>query len=208
MSRCPTLARLRASYATGPQNAGSFEETDDKVYSSIPIPTWTMSVKKKESVQSHRIVDGHCEESIPAVRELFLEYSAWLGVNLCFQDFEAELATLPGKYAPPAGAILLAHLDGALAGCVALRPLAPSICEMKRLWVRESFRDRGFGKLLVEAILDRARATGYARLRLDTLPQMKAALALYRELGFYEVPAYYNNPLPSAIYLEKELAAR
>ena len=162
---------------------------------------------KKESVGSHRIADGHHEASIPVVRELFREYSAWLGVDLCFQDFEAELATLPGKYAPPAGAILVVHVDGAPAGVVALRALAPSICEMKRLWVREPFRDRGLGKVLAKAILDRARAAGYARLRLDTLPQMKSALALYRTLGFYEVPAYYDNPLLGTIYLEKDLAA-
>jgi putative acetyltransferase len=160
-----------------------------------------------ETAQRHSIVDGHAEDSIPAVRELFREYSAWLGVNLCFQDFEAELATLPGKYAPPTGAILLAHVNGALAGCVALRCLAPPVCETKRLWIREPCRGTGLGRRLVSEILARAHAAGYARICLDTLPQMKAAHALYRELGFYEVPAYYKNPLPGAIYLEKDLAA-
>jgi putative acetyltransferase len=152
------------------------------------------------------IVDGHAEDSVVIVRELFLEYAAWLTVDLCFQDFEAELATLPGKYAPPTGAILLAQVHGAVAGCVAMRRLEPSVAEMKRLWVRQSFRSGGIGKLLVEAIIERARAAGYACLRLDTLPQMKTALVLYRALNFYEVPAYYNNPVPGAIFLEKVLA--
>src|ERR1700733_9856108 len=151
------------------------------------------------------IVDGHAEDCVGTVRELFLEYAAWLTVDLCFQDFEAELATLPGKYAPPTGAILLAQVHGAVAGCVALRRLAASVGEMKRLWVRQSFRNCGIGKLLIDAIIVRARAAGYARLRLDTLPQMKTALVLYRALGFYEVPAYYNNPVPGAIFLEKVL---
>jgi putative acetyltransferase len=159
-----------------------------------------------EVPQSHCIVDGHAENSIATVRELFLEYAAWLTVDLCFQDFEAELATLPGKYAPPAGAILLAQVDGVVAGCVAMRRLEASIGEMKRLWVRQSFRSCGIGKLLIEAITERARAAGYARLRLDTLPQMRAAQALYRALNFYEVPPYYSNPVPGAIFLEKVLA--
>jgi ribosomal protein S18 acetylase RimI-like enzyme len=162
-----------------------------------------MNVKKEREL--HRIVDGHQEESMPAVRELFREYASWLGVDLWFQDFAAEVATLPGKYAPPAGAILLLYVDGALAGCVAMRLLAPSIGEMKRLWVRQSFRDRGFGKILVEAILERARTAGYTLLRLDTLAYMKAALRLYRALGFHEVPAYYYNPLPGTVYMEKLL---
>jgi GNAT superfamily N-acetyltransferase len=159
----------------------------------------------KEVPQGHCIVDGHAENSIGIVRELFLEYAAWLTVDLCFQDFEAELATLPGKYAPPTGAILLAHVHGAVAGCVAMRRLEASVGEMKRLWVRQSFRSCGIGKLLIEAIVERARAAGYARLRLDTLPQMRTALVLYRALNFYEVPAYYNNPVPGAIFLEKVL---
>jgi putative acetyltransferase len=151
------------------------------------------------------IVDGHAEDSVATVRELFLEYAAWLTVDLCFQDFDAELATLPGKYAPPTGAILLAQVQGAVAGCVAMRCLEPAVGEMKRLWVRQSFRNCGIGKLLIEAIVGRARAAGYARLRLDTLPQMKTAVVLYRALNFYEVPAYYNNPVPGAIFLEKVL---
>jgi putative acetyltransferase len=155
--------------------------------------------------QGHDIVDGHAENCVGTVRELFLEYAAWLTVDLCFQDFEAELATLPGKYAPPTGTILLAQVHGAVAGCVAMRRLSASVGEIKRLWVRPSFRNCGIGKLLMDAIIERARDAGYARLRLDTLPQMKTALVLYRALDFYEVPAYYNNPVPGAIFLEKVL---
>lgn len=160
----------------------------------------------KEVPQGHCIVDGHAENYIATVRELFLEYAAWVTVDLCFQDFEAELATLPGKYAPPTGAILLAQVHGVVAGCVAMRRLEAAVGEMKRLWVRQSFRNCGIGQLLIEAIIERARAAGYARLRLDTLPQMKTAVVLYRALNFYEVPAYYNNPVPGAIFLEKVLA--
>jgi len=166
-----------------------------------------MSVNNKAPLE-HRVVDGHAEDSIGVVRELFLEYAGWLDVDLCFQDFEVELATLPGKYAPPAGAILLAQVHGAVAGCVAMRRLDLTVCEMKRLWVRKAFRHCGLGKLLIEAIVERAREAGYVRLRLDTLPQMKTAHGLYREMNFYEVPAYYNNPVPGAIFLEKELAPR
>lgn len=153
-----------------------------------------------------KIVDGHGAESISVVRELFLEYAAWLGKDLCFQGFEAELATLPGKYAPPAGAILLAWVDSSLAGCVAVRPLEPKVCEMKRLWVRDAFRGMQIGERLVRTLLARARDAGYERMRLDTLSQMHAAQALYRKLGFRETQPYYRNPLPGVVYLEKNLA--
>ncbi len=153
------------------------------------------------------IADGHAPESIPLVRELFREYAAWLDVDLGFQNFEAELRSLPGKYSPPDGAILLAYEAGAPAGCVAMRPLQPAICEMKRLWVRPGYREHGVGRLLAAAIIARARAAGYARMRLDTLASMRPALALYRGLGFYEVPAYYHNPHQDTVYLEKALDA-
>jgi ribosomal protein S18 acetylase RimI-like enzyme len=153
------------------------------------------------------IADGHAPESIPIVRALFLEYAAWLDVDLGFQDFETELRCLPGKYSPPDGAILLAIEGGAAAGCVAMRPLLPAICEMKRLWVRPAYRKHGVGRLLAAAIIARARAAGYARMRLDTLASMTPALALYRGLGFYEVPAYYHNPHADTVYLEKVLDA-
>ena len=151
------------------------------------------------------ITEGHAPELAPLVRELFREYGAWLGVDLSFQGFEAELAGLPGKYAPPHGAILLSYVDGLLAGCVALRHLSPAFCEMKRLWVREPFRGCGVGTLLTQSILTRARHAGYSCLLLDTLPQMHSAHALYQRLGFKEIPPYYPSPIPGTVYLEKVL---
>ena len=144
-----------------------------------------------------------------AAREIFREYADGLGVDLCFQDFEAELAGLPGDYAPPRGALLLAHVDGALAGCCALRPLDtadyPNAGEMKRLYVRRAFRGFGLGRQLAEAALDAARRAGYACVLLDTLDDMEAARALYEDLGFQEVPPYYHNPIPGAHYLKADL---
>jgi ribosomal protein S18 acetylase RimI-like enzyme len=172
------------------------------IHSKIPVHPGEMTLQTNDRV---RIGDGHEPDLIPAVRELCLEYAHWLGVDLCFQGFEQELATLPGKYAPPAGAILLAWVDDSLAGCVALRPIEPGICEMKRLWVREAFRGLRLGEILGQAIVTRARETGYLRMRLDTLAQMKAAQSLYRRLGFAEIGPYYRNPLPGVVYLEKDL---
>jgi putative acetyltransferase len=158
-----------------------------------------------EHLPRARIADGHLPQHLATVRELFREYAAWLQVDLCFQGFEAELAALPGRYAPPSGAILLAHVGSELAGCVASRALEADVCEMKRLWVREPFRRCGTGAQLVDALIERARAAGHERMRLDTLPRMQPALALYRERGFREIPAYYHNPMADTIYLEKRL---
>lgn len=143
------------------------------------------------------------------VREIFQEYSQSLGVDLCFQNFEDELATLPGDYAAPRGNLLLARIDDKLAGCCAMRPLDtvdyPNACEMKRLFVRPAYRCLGLGRLLAEAVMDSARMAGYDCILLDTLDDMEAARALYGELGFEEVPPYYHNPIAGAHYLKAYL---
>lgn len=144
-----------------------------------------------------------------AVRVLLREYIASLGVDLHFQDVETELAALPGQYAPPRGALLTATVDGALAGCCALRPLDTvdyaNACEMKRLFVRPAFRGLGLGRVLAEAILDAARQAGYACVLLDTLSDMETARALYQDLGFEEIPPYYHNPIAGSHYLKADL---
>jgi putative acetyltransferase len=149
-------------------------------------------------------------ELLDATREIFREYAAQLGVDLCFQNFDAELATLPGDYAAPRGALLLATVDGDVAGCGALRPLAdvdyPNACEMKRLFVRPAFRRFGIGRLLAQALLDRGLQAGYSNLLLDTLDDMEAARGLYASLGFEEIPPYYFNPIPGAHYLRATLS--
>ena len=144
-------------------------------------------------------------EDMRTARELFLEYAAWLKVDLCFQGFDEELATLPGKYAPPQGRLLIASVAGEPAGCIALRPLEPGIGEVKRLYVRPAFRGRGIAKKLSEELLAAARAIGYAHLRLDTLAFMHEAATLYRALGFVETAAYYHNPLQGVVYMELDL---
>ena len=150
-----------------------------------------------------------CPGDFSTARALFLEYQSDLGIDLCFQGFSDELDGLPGEYAEPAGALLLAFVDGAAAGCCALRPLVNSdhinACEMKRLFVRPAFRGFGLGRLLVDEILAVGRLAGYSNMLLDTLSDMEAARALYQEAGFVEVPPYYHNPLPGAHYLKVAL---
>jgi putative acetyltransferase len=139
---------------------------------------------------------------------LFRDYARSLGFSLCFQNFDEELATLPGKYAPPAGEILLAHAANDAVGVVALRPLEPGVCEMKRLYVSPLQRGTGLGGRLARAIIDAAVARNYRVMRLDTLDSMGEAIALYRRLGFVEIAPYYDNPLPGAHYFELKLDAR
>lgn len=148
-------------------------------------------------------------EALDAVRQLFQEYARQLGVDLCFQNFAQELRELPGEYAAPRGALLVARIGDAWAGCCALRPLDtadyPNAAEMKRLFVRPDYRGLGLGRLLAEAILDAARQRGYDCVLLDTLDDMEAARALYAELGFEEIPPYYFNPIAGAHYLKATL---
>lgn len=152
-------------------------------------------------------IDRAQPQELDEVRQVFREYAKWLGVDLSFQDFERELAELPGCYAPPRGRLLVARVEpGALlAGTVALRPLAGQSCEMKRLFVRDAYRRRGIGRMLVDAILTEARLIGYQQMRLDTLAHMHEAIALYTQSGFQTIPAYYHNPLPNVVYFERAL---
>ena len=141
-------------------------------------------------------------------RILFKEYVASLGVDLGFQDFDTELADLPGAYVPPAGGLWLAEVEGKVVGCVALRPLEPPlIAELKRLYVRSAGRGLGLGAALTRVVLEHARASGYRWVRLDTLPGMTEAQALYRRLGFREIPAYRHNPVPGTFFMELDLGA-
>jgi len=143
---------------------------------------------------------------VAQARELFQEYAQSLGVNLCFQNFEQELAGLPGHYASPDGRLLLAEYDGQLAGCVALHKWDNGICEMKRLYLRPSFRGKGLGRAIAEKIITDARSIGYQRMRLDTIePLMKDAVEMYRKLGFREIAPYRPNPIAGAMYMELQL---
>ncbi|MBX3626886.1 MAG: GNAT family N-acetyltransferase [Rhizobacter sp.] len=156
-----------------------------------------------------QLITPDTAELIADTRAIFREYAASLDVDLCFQGFETELAHLPGDYAPPSGQLLLALVDGDVAGCGALRPLHdadyPNACEMKRLYVRPAFRRFGLGRLLVMQLLDDARRAGYSNMLLDTLDDMESARELYATLGFEEVPPYYYNPIPGAHYLRARL---
>ena len=145
-------------------------------------------------------------EQIAQVRELFLEYARSLSFNLCFQSFDKEIAGLPGEYAPPDGRLLLVSSNGAAVGCVALHRLTSEVCEMKRLYVRPQFRGKGLGRALAQRIIEQACEIGYKRLRLDTVePVMRTAVAMYRDLGFYEIAPYRENPIEGALYMELKL---
>lgn len=152
------------------------------------------------------IVEATGAEPVDQARELFVEYQKWLGIPLCFQDFDEELAALPGKYAPPDGRLLLAFRDGELAGCVALRKLHDGVCEMKRLYVRDEFRGMGIGAALVERLISEARSIGYRTLRLDTYPpKMSKAVVLYESYGFRKIDPYYHNPYGETMFMELDL---
>ncbi len=151
------------------------------------------------------IVPVREQKQLDLVRELFQEYAASLGFELSFQNFEEELRTLPDKYAPPEGEILLAFVDGIPAGCIALHALPDGVGELKRLFVRDAFRGLGIGKKLILHMIDEAKLRNYPAVRLDTLPSMKEAICLYERLGFYEIPPYVYNPFEGARYLELKL---
>lgn len=150
------------------------------------------------------IIQAQSSDHMAATRELMLEYAHWLDFNLCFQGFDEELQTLPGKYAPPSGRLLLAYWNGELAGMGALRPLSDhQVCEMKRLYVRPAFRGHSLGRALAEQLVVDAVAIGYKMMRLDTIPgKMEQAIALYRELGFRETAPYYGTPVGSTLFME------
>ena len=150
-----------------------------------------------------KLLQVESNEQVHQARRLFEEYAAWLGFNLCFQNFDKELAELPGDYAPPNGCLFLAVENDQVAGCVALRKIAEGTGEMKRLYVRAEFRGKGLGRTLTKRIIEAARDLGYQRLRLDTLPgKMDQAIGIYRSLGFKDIERYYNNPYEAAAFME------
>jgi len=151
------------------------------------------------------IIRAESKREITIVEELFEEYAASLDFNLCFQNFDRELAELPGEYASPSGVMLLAKVDGTVAGCVALRSIGEEICEMKRLYVKPQYRGSGIGRKLAEAVIRHAVEIGYKTMRLDTIPSMIEATSLYRSLGFQSIEPYRPNPIEGAIYLELKL---
>jgi putative acetyltransferase len=165
---------------------------------SSPSPSSAIS-----AVKSFSLAQAESPARIAQARELFLEYAKSLGFSLCFQNFEKELADLPGDYAPPEGRLLLAEYESQLAGCVALHKLGDGICEMKRLYLRPQFRGKGVGRLLADRIIAEARQAGYRHMRLDTVePVMKDAVAMYRKIGFREIAPYRANPMAGTLYME------
>jgi putative acetyltransferase len=152
-----------------------------------------------------KIIRAESKEYLPQVRDIFEEYANSLGFDLHFQEFNQEVADRPGEYAPPDGRLILAMEDDKIAGCVALRKLGVGICEMKRLYVKPEFRGKKIGRELAQAVIDEARKIGYQRMRLDTVPFMKEAIALYRSLGFKEIKPYRYNPIEGTKFLELKL---
>jgi putative acetyltransferase len=152
-----------------------------------------------------KIVEARSDAQLISVRQLFLEYSRSLEIDLCFQGFERELAELPGRYARPTGRLLLALQGNETVGCVALRSIDDGTCEMKRLYVRPAFKGQGIGRVLAESALTAARCIGYKKMRLDTLASMKEAISLYQSFGFRHIDPYYDNPSDCAIFMELDL---
>ena len=153
------------------------------------------------------IKQANSESEMLIARTLFTEYAESLGFSLCFQDFDKELADLPGKYSPPSGRLLLAFIDGQPVGCIALHRLDNKICEMKRLYVRPDFRGHKLGRILIDAVIAAAREIGYIHMRLDTVSGvMDSAIAIYRKYGFKEIPPYTVNPQPGVIYMELDIS--
>ena len=155
-----------------------------------------------------QILQTHNDEMVGEARGLFREYETWLGMDLCFQNFEQEVAELPGKYAPPSGRLYLAYVDNQLAGCIAMRAIGDGVCEMKRLFVRDGFRGARVGVQLIERLIEEARSEGYKQMRLDTFPpKMGKAVSLYESHGFRTIPPYYNNPHEGVLFMELDLEA-
>ena len=155
------------------------------------------------------IFQAQSDDDIQRARVLFEEYASDISISLCFQNFDRELKNLPGDYAPPDGRLLLATEDDQLAGCIALRKLGGSVCEIKRLFVLPAYRGKRLGKVLVESIIDEARKLGYTTMRLDTLPgRMDKAIALYQSIGFVEIGPYCENPVEGAKFMELDLQTR
>ena len=155
-----------------------------------------------DNIEFKQIKVQYTGDAIEEIKQLFIEYSQSLGVNLDFQNFETELNTLPGKYIPPNGALILALVDGKAAGCVALRKMDNDICEMKRLYVRNDYRGLGIGNTLISMIIEEAGKLNYSYMRLDTLPTMKRAQELYKSYGFYDIEPYVYNPVTGTRFLE------
>lgn len=152
-----------------------------------------------------KLIYAETDEHLEIIRELFREYEEYLGFHLCFQNFEEEMKTLPGKYASPEGRLIIAEYNSEIAGCVAVKKIGEGVCEMKRLYVRPKFRGKKIGRMLAERIVADASDIGYDLMRLDTLERLKEAISLYRSMGFKETTAYVYNPIEDVVYMELKL---